>query len=123
MTRAQHLLTELATRGITISVEGTRLRLRPRSALTESLIARIFAAKPELLALLRTLRSPPAVPALAPLQWWVLWAVAQSPRLPPAALYACLPAPRSAVDQALRALLRRRELRSRQDGGLDLNAS
>jgi hypothetical protein len=123
MTQAHCLLAELATRGVSVSVEGTHLRLRPRSALTESLIERILAAKPELLRLLRTIQSPAAVPALVPLQWWVLWAVAQSPQLPRAALYACLPAPRSAVDLALGALLRRGELRAAGDGALDINAS
>jgi hypothetical protein len=126
MTRAHYILAELATRGVSISIAGNRLWLRPRSALTESLIARVLGAKAELLAVLRAAprraASPrAAVPALPALQWWVLWSLAQTPNLRRAELYACLPAPRPAVDDALTALLVRGELRARRDGALDLN--
>ncbi len=124
MTQAHHLLAELATRGVSIAVEGTHLRFSPRSALTENLIARILAAKAELLAVLRAAAPPAAaaVPALPSLQQWVLWAVAQTPHLPRAVLYGSVPAPRPAVDHALAALLRSGELRAHRDGALDLNA-
>jgi hypothetical protein len=122
MTRAHYLLAELANRGVSIAVEGNRLRLRPRSALTDGLIARVLASKREILVLLRT-PSPGAQAApLAPLQWWLLWVLAQTPRLSRDALYCCVPAPRHTVDRALGALLERGEVRAGRDGGLDLNA-
>jgi hypothetical protein len=121
MTRAHHLLAELATLGVTLSAEGTRLRLSPRSALTEGVIARVLAAKAELLALLRTAPAPTTVPALPHIQWWVLCAVAHSPHLPRTVLYTCVPAPPRVVDHALAALLNRGELRARSDGAVDLN--
>jgi len=123
MTRAHYLLAELANRGVSIAVEGNRLRLRPRSAMTDGLIARVLASKRELLVLLRGAASPRArVAPLAPLQWWVLWVLAQTPRLSRGALYTCVPAPRDAVDGALGALLERGEVRADRDGRLDLNA-
>jgi TubC N-terminal docking domain len=126
MSRAQQILAELASRGVSIAAEGNRLRLHPRSALTEGLITRVLGAKREILALLRT--APPAAqphppaPPLPVLQWWVLWLLAQTPKLSRTALYSCTPAPRPAVDQALAALVDRRELRAERNGLLDLNA-
>ena len=125
MTRAHYLLAELANRGVSIAVEGNRLRLRPRSAMTEGLIARVLASKRELIVLLRRATSPGGqvqVAPLAPLQWWVLWVLAQTPHLSRGALYSCVPAPREAVDGALDALLERGEVRATCNGGLELNA-
>jgi hypothetical protein len=125
MTRAHYLLAELANRGVSIAVEGNRLRLRPRSAMTEGLIARVLASKRELIVLLRRGGSPRGhmqVAPLAPLQWWVLWVLAQTPNLSRGALYTCVPAPREAVDGALGALLERGEVRTACNGGLELNA-
>jgi hypothetical protein len=124
MTRAHYLLAELANRGVSIAVEGNRLRLRPRSAMTDGLIARVLASKRELLVLLRTAspRAQVQVAPLAPLQWWVLWVLAQTPHLSRGALYGCVPAPREAIDGALAALFERGEVRAGRDGGLDLNA-
>ena len=88
MTRAHYLLAELANRGVSIAVEGNCLRLRPRSAMTDGLIARVLAAKRELLVLLRgaSLRGQVQVAPLAPLQWWVLWVLAQTPKISRGAL-------------------------------------
>jgi hypothetical protein len=123
MTRAHFLLAELANRGVSIAVEGNRLRLRPRSAMTDGLIARVLASKRELIVLLRGYALPRVqVAPLAPLQWWVLWVLAQTPKLSRGALYSCVPAPREAVDGALAALLERGEVRAASNGGLELNA-
>jgi hypothetical protein len=123
MTRAHDLLAELANRGVSIAVEGNRLRLCPRSAMTDGLIARVLASKREIIALLRRAGSPPIQAApLAPLQWWVLWVLAQTPNLSRVALYGCVPAPREAVDGALGALLERGEVRADCNGDLELNA-
>jgi hypothetical protein len=46
------LLLELSHRGVTVIPEGDRLRLRPRSALTADLLARIHVHRSEILALL-----------------------------------------------------------------------
>ena len=121
MSSAQALLAELASLGVSIALEGTKLSLQPRSALTESLISRVVAAKTDLVALLRARAEQAAAPALPPLEWWVLWAVAQMPHLSRAGLYASLPAPHAAVDQAVGALIARHELRPRGDGGFGLN--
>jgi TubC N-terminal docking domain len=125
MTRAHYLLAELANRGVSIAVEGNRLRLRPRSAMTDGLIARVLASKRELMVLLRGTSAGAKIQAaapLAPLQWWVLWVLAQTPHLSRAALYTCIPAPPEAVDGALGALLERGEVRAACNGGLELNA-
>jgi TubC N-terminal docking domain len=124
MTRAHYLLAELANRGVSIAVEGNQLRLRPRSAMTEGLIARVLASKRELIVLLRSAspRAQVQVSPLAPLQWWVLWVLAQTPNLSRGALHSCVPAPREAVDGALGALLERGEVRATCKGGIELNA-
>jgi hypothetical protein len=124
MTRAHYLLAELANRGVSIAVEGNRLRLRPRSAMTDGLIARVLASKRELIVLLRTAPPRPEVQVapLAPLQWWVLWVLAQTPHLSRGALYTCVPAPREAVEGALGALLERGEVRAACNGDLEINA-
>jgi hypothetical protein len=122
MTRAHYLLAELANRGVSIAVEGNRLRLRPRSAMTDGLITRVLASKRELLVLLRTASPRAQVAPLAPLQWWVLWVLAQTPHLSRGALCTCVPAPREAVNYAVAALLERGELRAACNGDLELNA-
>jgi hypothetical protein len=125
MTAAEALLIELAARGIAIQTGSGRLRLRPRSALSAALIERVRAAAGELAVLLRgparsTARA--SAPGLDPLEWWVLWAVAQSRGLTRAGLRTCAPAPGAAVDGAVAALLGRRELRLGRGGVLSLHA-
>lgn len=124
MTRAHRLLAELASRGVCVHLDGVHMRLYPRSALSEGLIAELVDARAEILAVLRTreVAVHRAAPALHPLHWWLLCAVARAPRQRREALYATVTAPRPAIDQALAALLRSRELRSTGDGRLDLNA-
>jgi TubC N-terminal docking domain len=123
--RLHPLLEELALRGISVAVEGTRLRLRPRSALDPALVARLLACKAELLAALR-----PAPPARRPLagrplaphphrlqlpgqppgaltltETWVLLALAEAPGLSRARLHASL-------EWAIDALLDRGEIQT-----------
>jgi hypothetical protein len=50
MSRAAELLADLALRGISVVVEGARLRVGPRSALDRALIERILECKHELIA-------------------------------------------------------------------------
>jgi hypothetical protein len=119
---AEELLADLAARGVSIRIEGSRLRLRPRSALTEELINRLRAASAELLALLLAVRRPAAPPPLEPTEWWVLCALAEQPKLSRAGLGAHLPpASRPALEQALAAIVRRREACLNAEGGLELN--
>jgi hypothetical protein len=47
---ARVLLADLATTGLTVTVDGDRLLVAPRSALTPELAARIKLLKPDLLA-------------------------------------------------------------------------
>lgn len=54
MTGAAETLTELSRRGVTIRVEGDTLRLKPRVALDDGLLARIRAHKVEIIRLLAT---------------------------------------------------------------------
>jgi hypothetical protein len=122
MSGAEELLAELGARGVSVVVEGGRLRLRPRSALSESLIGRIRTARMELVTLLRAGRPGAAAPAVAALQWWTLWAIAQAHHLARADLHVGAPAPGAAVEDALSALIVRREVRVRSDGTLELNA-
>jgi hypothetical protein len=49
MSRAAELLADLALRGISVVVEGARLRVGPRSALDRALIERILECKHELI--------------------------------------------------------------------------
>jgi hypothetical protein len=126
MTRAHRLLAELATRGVSLHFDGAHLRLYPRSALTDALIAQLLDAKAEILAVLRSRQtaagpSHTAAPALPPLHWWLLCALAHAPHLSRAAIYTSVPAPRPIIDRALAALIRTRELRATADGRLDLN--
>jgi hypothetical protein len=101
MTPAEDLLAELAARGIAVAADGNRLRLRPRSTLSERLIRRLHAARGELLVLVRRLLRQATPPPMDPLQWWVLCALAQAQGLACGGLYGLLPAPRAAVDRAL----------------------
>jgi hypothetical protein len=52
MTGAAETLTELSRRGVTIRVEGDNLRLGPRAALDDGLLARIREHKGEIIRLL-----------------------------------------------------------------------
>ena len=58
MSAAQAILDDLARRGITIRLDGETLRLGPREALDDGLIARIKDHKPEILRALATPASP-----------------------------------------------------------------
>lgn len=51
MTGAAETLTELLRRGVTIRVEGGTLRLRPKAALDDDLLALVKAHKPEIIML------------------------------------------------------------------------
>ncbi len=53
MTAAQ-LLDEMGSRGVSVSADGDRLLLRPRSALTPGLVSELRSRKAELLTLLRS---------------------------------------------------------------------
>jgi hypothetical protein len=54
MTGAAEILTELHRRGVTLTVEGDTLCLKPRRALDDTLLARIREVKPAILEALRT---------------------------------------------------------------------
>ena len=54
MTTAAEILTELSRRGIAVRVDGESIRLRPKSALDDELLARVREHKPEILAALST---------------------------------------------------------------------
>ena len=60
MTQVSEVLNELKRRGISVMVEGDTLRLKPRRALDDALLARIQETKP---AILETLRSRPMLEA------------------------------------------------------------
>lgn len=53
MTQAAEILTELQGRGISVTVEGDSLCLKPRRALDDALLARVRDAKPDILEVLR----------------------------------------------------------------------
>src|ERR1700753_463269 len=99
MNRARTLLMELASRGISVALEGSKLRLRPRSALTDGLIGEILECKPELVAVLRR-RGDSGRPlprwTVASAQWRVLCAVAaaEAAGIGRAALYERIVLPR-----------------------------
>jgi hypothetical protein len=143
MTRAHHILRELATRNVAVTLEGARLRFSPRAALDPALIAQILACKTEILALVATAAlvpptphphprlaiphyTPPSsihphpAPALhlvTPLQRWLLHTLAEarSP-LPPAVLHRRL-------DLATHILLSRGELQLDGAGALALRST
>ncbi len=54
MSQAAEILTELQRRRVIVAVEGDTLRLKPRRALDDTLLARIREAKPAILEALRT---------------------------------------------------------------------
>jgi TubC N-terminal docking domain len=57
MTQAAEILTELRGRGVSVTVEGDVLCLKPRRALDDALLARVRDSKPGILAVLRNLTS------------------------------------------------------------------
>jgi hypothetical protein len=122
--RAHDVLAELAARGVSVALEGSHLRLCPRSALDPGLLERIRACKAEILAVLRARaqRSQPGGGGLTQPQWWVLCALATTSHLSRAALHARVPVPRGTLDQAITWLLARGEVAARADGTLRLNA-
>jgi hypothetical protein len=68
MTQVAEILTELRGRGVSVTVEGDILCLKPRRALDEVLLARVRDSKPAILEVLRRLPSnyagtPAQVPA------------------------------------------------------------
>ena len=52
MTGTAEILNELSRRGVTIRVEGDTLRLRPKAAVDDGLLARIREHKVEIIRLL-----------------------------------------------------------------------
>ena len=52
MSAATDILEELTLRGVAAQVDGGTIRLKPRSSLDDSLLARLKAHKPEVLAAL-----------------------------------------------------------------------
>jgi tubulysin polyketide synthase-like protein len=66
VTGVKEILTELSRRGVAIQAEGQNLRLRPKSAVDEKLLARVREHKPELLAMLSARPSTPLQAAQAP---------------------------------------------------------
>ena len=70
MTQVAEILTELRGRGVSVTVEGEVLCLKPRRALDDALLARVRDSKPAILAVLRNLTSncsvtPAQIPATA----------------------------------------------------------
>lgn len=63
---AQALLDEMAQRGVTARVDGEILRLKPRAALDDDLLARIKEHKPEII---RVLAIPPMPPGVRLVAW------------------------------------------------------
>lgn len=57
MTQVAEILTELRGRGVSVTVEGDILCLRPRRALDDALLARVRDSKPAILEVLRKLTS------------------------------------------------------------------
>jgi hypothetical protein len=62
MTQAAEVLTELRGRGVSVTVDGDVLCLKPRRALDDVLLARVREVKPAILEVLRKL--PPQVTAV-----------------------------------------------------------
>jgi hypothetical protein len=54
------LLVDLATRGVELRAEGSRLRFRPRSAVTPDLAGRLKTHKAQMLAILQGAEGPAA---------------------------------------------------------------
>src|ERR1700676_4152896 len=52
MSAVADILAELSSRGITVRAHGETLRLRPKAALDDGLLARVQAHKPDILAVL-----------------------------------------------------------------------
>lgn len=70
MTQVAEILTELRWRGVSVTVDGDILCLKPRRALDDALLARVRDSKPAILEVLRTLPSncvatPAQIPATA----------------------------------------------------------
>jgi hypothetical protein len=57
MSQAAEILTELRGRGVSVTVEGDILCLKPKRALDDTLLARVRDSKPAILAVLRNLSS------------------------------------------------------------------
>jgi hypothetical protein len=57
MTQVAEILTELRGRGVSVTVEGDILCLKPRGALDDALLARVRDSKPAILEVLRKLPS------------------------------------------------------------------
>jgi hypothetical protein len=107
------LLLELSHRGVTVIPEGDRLRLRPRSALTADLLARIHVHRSEILALLAghpldALLRAGALPTRD--EWRVLAALAGGTLLTHPQLLASTHLTKAALTEALCHLHCRREV-------------
>ncbi len=58
MSTAVEVLSELSRRGVAIRVDGDSIRLKPRSALDDQLLASVRDCKPEILAALKSRSAP-----------------------------------------------------------------
>jgi hypothetical protein len=79
MSSIQAILDEMSMRGVAARVEGGTLRLKPREALDDDLLARIKEHKPEII---RTLAAIPPMPEGIHLISW-------NPKDPPVAIETC----------------------------------
>jgi TubC N-terminal docking domain len=71
MTQAAEILTELRGRGVSVTVDGDILCLKPRRALDDVLLARVREVKPAILEVLRKRPSDSvAIPARIPATCW-----------------------------------------------------
>jgi hypothetical protein len=52
MSAVTEILADLSSRGVTVRADGVMLRLRPKAALDDRLLARVQAHKPDILAVL-----------------------------------------------------------------------
>ncbi|HVT17866.1 MAG TPA: hypothetical protein VHQ90_17020 [Thermoanaerobaculia bacterium] len=123
--RATRLLAELSIRGVEVSHDGARLRLRPSSALTPELIEELRALKGEILRLLGSralarLREAGGWPG--PEEWRVLVALARAGRrgMREAELARQARVEREDLGRVLAQLERRGEVRGDGVGGVRL---
>jgi hypothetical protein len=71
MSAVADIMAELSSRGVTVRVDGETLRLKPRAALDDSLLARVQANKGDILAVLsgRPAACSPTCYEIEPRKW------------------------------------------------------